>query len=1161
MSSKAMSMYLAKPDALTLTQRPGHMARLEKLEELVSEQASKEEAKLISVNWLSSTELQTTADVVVCNKGAFNAMFGFSNMASDPFTVAIATVLRSNPDLTEAQGCAVKAFKAYERALAPDYLPRVWEKSETFSIPHLRDGDLQLPQGLRAEAVRLVSEICSYEHKDNREVYEAEARNALDRLADILPEKAAQGVLTPVPANSAVMETAAASIDAGLMGWLKPRKTDDIIVVHFGLTQTLGQIAFEACGGRESGLKYAKRAVRSIEPCLLNLWRGVLVHSGVTYKGEGYAVLTATPGQQRKDEAYFVKKSFLLSNAARLMVPGGTRRAAEQMRVLGKKVFFSKYMQYLGLGLSTARPSSKTALGVVRLRNLVCLKEPEGFLEAKNVINVVVDGVSNLKVERPGTAELKPVKPGDGSVVFVKEHMPKSAAGMCVQIRAQFGVKGCGPVVPLLRYLEKHGYDTRVTNIDGDVVDVADPNIMGIITPDEWKTKDFFASWKEYVRLAEQAGVDEVYVAGDNTHPQKGYVKLSNQMVQSLWSATEQELSALVECDLSECRRLETLEGAYDEFANLQKSWLEKSNQEKLVAVAPAFLNTAYMYKRCTDKKFKDFCRLMTGGVKVPGIYVYVQPDWTAFADIVFGGKPFETAGTLPGGCCACNSPLIKEGSCTLERSPHVGDEHVESLVIKNKWLNTRNVCFVSYHDFTLWRLGGADCDGDHVYVVQWEPLQSMVRRIHAESGNPLVWWDGLSGEKKVLPDKLVEYNQAMVETLRYAHEFNLVGLYAAKNRVFWQQKRGEDDKQYILAAMASYAVDAVKTGIAPVLKEEKWAPLPSYMKYKRKVMGKNGKWAVDPYADYWKDKSLSIGNNSMDKLGRIVQDAGMEAKYENLEVESLEWSWGMLQNRDPRFNVGSIVGYVPPETAGDVLLESSVLPDKRAPKKTLGYLLTLLRDRKEIGLADYFRTLTYTQAAKVNETAEEEDDDEVDAELKTLSQKDFVERTRARLIEFCQANGAGKIDGLSDEDCLRFCSNVLLRNQMVRMKNEIKKRKEEEIDLSTAYDIERSTYSNKDGEYADFCLQSLFEIFGDLYAEAYLKNEAEGFVPEGRFKWLSLDAKAETVFTETEEVSVNMPTGVKGKIAQPSEALPEPEWVSSFDDFDDGVVNIPDDI
>ena len=484
MSSK--TIYLAKPEALRLTQRPGHMCRVINLEELISEHASKMKIKFVSTNWFSSITMQTTAaDVVVCNRKAFNAKFGFLNGATAPFEAAIAAVLRSNPDLKEAQGCAIKAFKAYIRALAPDYTPPVREKQITFKIPHLREGGLQLPQNLQAEVLRLTSDICSYEHKNNREFYEEAARNALDRLADNLLEEAARGALTPIPANYAVMETAAASIDAELMGWLKPRKTDDIIVVHFELTNILNEIAWKACKGRKSGMKYAFQAVYLIKKNILNLWRGLLVHSGITYKGEKYIILTATPGQLRKDEAYFVKKSLVLKQAQRLLVPGGVKAAAEKMHDLGKKIFFSKYMQYIGLGLSTSRPSSKTKLGAVRLRNLICVKEPKGFLEANNVINVVVDG-DELRVKRPETAEQKPVNPGDGSVIFIKEHMPASAADMCVQIRAQFGIKGCGAVVPLLKYLKEHGYDTRVTNIDGDEVDIADPEVMGIITPDEF---------------------------------------------------------------------------------------------------------------------------------------------------------------------------------------------------------------------------------------------------------------------------------------------------------------------------------------------------------------------------------------------------------------------------------------------------------------------------------------------------------------------------------------------------------------------------------------------------------------------------------------------------------------------------------------------------
>ena len=1126
---------LATSEVLRKSQLPGHVAKVVDLEAVLPPEG----------------DMTTTADVVVCARKEYLKNWHTDKM---PFLAAVAAVKAANPQLEEAEGLTRKAIMAYLRTLQCGYTAnRAAERIGTFKVPHVRDSNLAYPQADLEFVAGLVSNVSCWEHKNVRNEWLVYAKAELTERADAVLAGAAKKAPDPILATDCRMETAAAGIDSSLFGWTKKKWTDDVITVHFSLDTVEGEIVKTAIGKRESQERFAWQAVKDLRAEILHLWRTRVVFSGISYAEKKYRILTATPGQQRKDEAYFVEETLASTKQNRLLVPGGYDAAMKAMAENGKKLFFAKFMQYIGLGLSTSVPSSRTRLGKIRLRELVCLSEPEGELLAHNVINVV-NGKDGVYVDDPKESEMKHVKPGDGSVIFIQEHMPESATGMCVQIRAQFGIKGCGSVVPLLAYLNNRKYKTTVVDVDGVEVDVADETIKGIVTPDEWKTQSFFRTWREFVRYAEEAGCDEVYIAGDNTHTQKGHVKLSNQMVQSLWCTPKLALKALARYDIEKCQALETMEGAHDAMASYAKPWEEKNNSERLFAAVPSLLNTAFGVSRMRDKKRKEFYRLMSGSVKVPGIYVFVQPDWTAFADITFGSRAFSEAGSLRAGEVACNSQYLTKGDCVLERSPHAGDEHVLATVIPNhKWLNTPNVAYVSYHDFTLWRLGGADCDGDHVYVTQQRALVTIVRWLHRKTGDPLVWWDGLSGEKIGLPATKPAYNKAMVDTLNSAFRYNLIGAYSARNRVNWMLYDGTTRRRtgWQIQAFMSWAVDAVKTGYLPdetdLIKDDVLLEIPDFVRYRTKVDLPHGKRGIDPESLRWcfkgQLKTLK-GTNSIDKLGEAAKEAGLETDWHCDAVSELVFKWGMLQNRDARFNIGSVNGVAPKDDADSVLRESSVAPNAALPKKTLGYLLSLLADKKPIGMAEYFRVLTYSKAANINKKAEEEDPSEEDAELKQLTERDTVDNIRCRMVEFAKANNKnGKLDGFSNDDILRYIANVLLRNNVVKFNNVVRKWKEanpgKRATIADALDVEKATFSDEDGFYSDFPLQSLFECFGDLYAEAYLKNESEGYNPKGRFVWeeaANLEQAPESadsrwVPPETTDLPEEMAQGIQGAI------------------------------
>lgn len=1013
----------------------------------------------------------------------------------------------------EATRVEQKAIEAYVR----NGLYGVEKKAprKTFKMIHIREADMGYPARVRDEVCRLVrtGKKADYAIKAAKLFIEKETENL--KGGD------------PYQVTTWTEECASESIASAVLEWT--HEAEGFMVVHFDLNKEEWLKAMKPSWEEKNDSSFERKSFKALERAIRHYWRTDVALRGISLEGEKYILLTASPGQQRKDCCYAIEEKTFFSHCEQLAIPGGTSAAFRRLVKNNRKVLLAKYCQYLALNLSTGIPSGRTVLGKIRLKEIVCVQANRFPVTLQNVAEVTTDG----DVVKHQKLNIKTYL-GDGSVLFIKENLPDEAAGYCAQIRSTFGLKGCGAVVPVITYLQKKNYKQKIIDVDG--VETPLTGIKAIITPDVWKTSVFFDSWRQFVRLCEENKIDEVFIGNDNTESKFGLVKLSNQMLGSLWDARPAELEKLAEISIAQTKELGDLQGAYYALAEGSKPWAAKSNTAKMIAVAPAMLNTCWAKAKLQEKHSRAYFRLKSGQVKVPGFNGFVQPDWTALCDVWFGGIKPEDAGVLHAYEVCCNVRGVKPGEAILLRSPHAStDEHVKVRVVNNSWLDAApNVVFVSCHDAALFRLGGADCDGDHVYLTQFEPLLSCVTRIQTESRFPTPYWKGGEAEKVVPSTNKQLYFKGIASVMDYAFEYNWIGILAAGLRTKWSQinYKGMTEEELTdickRAAGASFAVDAVKTGSVPEFVREyaeESAPPNDWVRYrhakplrKKKLERLNASLIEDNYdsagvipAD---DYKTTFGWCSIDKLGAVA-DKQISEWWSCPAIDEMDFKWGSLQRREDILNGGSFKGQLDVSVWNAVAHASTVKADAKAPKGTLANLLS--QNGAAIGVADAFRLLTYAKAANHNNAAKEGGEEFCAAEYAEASDAD-IEWVRDVLAQFALDNCAA-LKNATKEIALRYVSNVLLRTQVDRFMKAATAWQEAhpgtkyaEVNLAEVFfEVEENTYSNEQCDYKDFALDSLFMYFGDLYAEACLLNEREGFKPRGRYQ-LVRRADGETV-------------------------------------------------
>lgn len=987
---------------------------------------------------------------------------------------------------------------------------------KTFKMIHIREADMGYPARVRDEVCRLVrtGKNAAYAIKAAKLFLKRETENL----------KGGE----PYQVTTWTEETASESIASEMLEW--KHEAEGFMVFHFEINWESWLKAMKPEKETAEGSPFANKCLKDIERAIRHYWRTDVALRGIALEGQKYILLTASPGQQRKDCCYAVEEKMFFSYCERLAIPGGTSAAFRRLVKNNRKVLLAKYCQYLALNLSTAIPSGRTVLGKITLKEIVCVPANRFPVTMQNVAEVTNDG----DVVKHQSLNIK-TNPGDGSVLFIKENLPDEAAGYCAQVRSTFGLKGCGAVVPVITYLQKKNYKQKIIDVDG--VETPLTGIKAIITPDVWKTSVFFDSWAQFARLCEENKIDEVFIGNDNTESKFGLVKLSNQMLGSLWDAREDELEKLASISIAQTKELGDLQGAYYALAEGSKPWAAKSNTAKLIAVAPAMLNTCWAKAKLQEKHSRAYFRLKSGQVKVPGFNGFIQPDWTALCDVWFGGIKPEDAGVLHPYEVCCNVKGVKPGEAILLRSPHAStDEHVKVRVVNNSWLDaTPNVVWVSCHDAALFRLGGADCDGDHIYLTQFEPLLKCVTRIQTESRFPTPYWKGGEAEKVVPSTNKQLYFKGIASVMDYAFEYNWIGVLAAGLRTKWSQinKNGMTEEELAdickRAAGASFAVDAVKTGSVPnFVREyaEENTPKNDWVRYrhakplqKKKVKYLNTGLLCPKYDSAGlipdeEDYKSTKGWCSIDKLGAIV-DKQICEWWSCPAIDELDFKWGQLQRREDILNGGSFKGQLDVSVWKAVTHASTTKADAKAPKGTLANLLS--QNGAAIGVADAFRLLTYAKAANHNEAAKEGGEEFCAAEYAEASDAD-IEWVRDVLAQFALDNCAA-LKNATKKIALRYVANILLRTQVDRMMKAATAWQEAhpgtkyaEVNLAEVFfEVEENTYSNEQCEYKDFALDSLIMYFGDLYAEAYMLNEREGFKPRGRYQ-LVRRADGETV-------------------------------------------------
>lgn len=182
-------------------------------------------------------------------------------------------------------------------------------------------------------------------------------------------------------------------------------------------------------------------------------------------------------------------------------------------------------------------------------------------------------------------------------------------------------------------------------------------------------------------------------------------------------------------------------------FANEEDEEVRTTSQKlvRLLAASPAVFNNRWVQKKISDLLRKKIENFKKGRVPVEdGKYVYITGDPV----VLIGGSPLLKAGE--GFYIGQNG--VETGERVLLRSPnnHKSEVAIVTLVdspeLREAYGHVKNVLILNVLDDTLLRLGGADVDGDKVFMSAHPILIGASKRLQNE---PLVHGDYGAPEAK----------------------------------------------------------------------------------------------------------------------------------------------------------------------------------------------------------------------------------------------------------------------------------------------------------------------------------------------------------------------------------------------------------------------------
>ena len=507
---------------------------------------------------------------------------------------------------------------------------------------------------------------------------------------------------------------------------------------------------------------------------------------------------------------------------------------------------------------------------------------PDREIRLTAVVDTVTPQYDVIRGERSDI--VNPINDGIG---FYWRHDPHWQP-VNIQIRYAF-VKGLLTPLNFISLFRLYGKEPVVKDLWGTEHNLVREQIEVVLTESQFKMAKLFSSLEEY-----RAACKRYYRAfciinqdGEPTHT----ADLSYQMLQSLVTATDQDLAALAGKSIRSLRSMLTPEGAL-EALGANKPATHQSGFQKSLALLPELLGDAYTREELANRYDTLYRTANSGKLQSAGRYHYIVPDPIALFEACFLG--IEPSGVLKAGEVWVKH--IPSGhQVDVLRSPHMHtSEHAVRTVASYRaamaFMDTDAV-YISVHDL-LYRQLQADYDGDIALVVDDQALVQTAARCIADTNAVPLYYDARKASKKPLN------SDAIVKAIFNAADFNRIGIYSIYAVKLLAGDHPDLTVLAKLAAAGNYAIDAVKVGAM--------LELPRDIEKMLRTLDKPSWWRYDhqteehAYTDdaYWSEELAAPGSGVIDRIGRIVRNAG-PAKAE-LQVNASPSLWAAMVI-DPR--------------------------------------------------------------------------------------------------------------------------------------------------------------------------------------------------------------------------------------------------------------------
>lgn len=576
-----------------------------------------------------------------------------------------------------------------------------------------------------------------------------------------------------------------------------------------------------------------------------------------------YRFFAASAGQMRK-QRFILLRDDVYRRHNEAMTLGLTE---EKINAAGG-ILASKFLPYKALCMSCGREADWFDPD-----KMIVVPDREISLTA--VVDTVTSSYDVIRGERSDIRN--PINDGIG---FYWRHDPHWQP-VNIQIRYAF-VKGLLTPLNFISLFRLYGKEPVVKDLWGMEHDLIREQIEVVFTESQFKMAGMFSSLEEYRAACKQYRRRFCILNqdGEVTHP----ADLPYQTLQSLISATEEELTALAGKSIRSLRSMLTPEGALDALeANKPES--QQTGFQKSLALLPELLGDAYTQEELANR-YDTLYRTANGGrLQSNGRYHYIVPDPFALFEACFLGR--KPRGVLKAGEVWVKG--IPSGHrVDVLRSPHMHtSEHAVRTVAPDRtamlFMDTDAV-YISVHDL-LYRQLQADYDGDVALVVDDPALVQAAEHCISEADAVPLYYDAQKAPKKPLN------SEAVAEAIFNAADFNRIGIYSIYAVKLLAGDHPDLTILAKLAAAGNYAIDAVKVGAM--------LELPESIEKALRKLDKPCWWRYDhqteehAYTDeaYWDEELAAPGSGVIDRIGRLIRNVVPQKAALSVPAVSTLWA------------------------------------------------------------------------------------------------------------------------------------------------------------------------------------------------------------------------------------------------------------------------------